>query len=560
MTLKSSKIWNFDNTVKPQNILELLKKRGVDEIEKFLNPSLSDIPNFQSLYNSKKAATEIIEAVKQGKKLFIHGDFDSDGVCATAILWECIYNEVSEKLGVKADIKPYIPSRVDEGYGLSESSLDAMISEGAQLIITVDCGIRDRERIEKYINEKGVSIIVTDHHEPPKNIESAQYTIVHPMFPEHEYPFQKICGSTVAFLLANALRDEVGLDSKITENSKGLDLVGIATVTDLMPLLDINRTLVKYSINQIKKNTRFGLKSLLNIASVPVETLDAYHFGFVIGPRLNASGRMGHAMDALRLIVSPNIFKANEFGAKLQNLNLKRQESTFELLNQAETLLEEFKDEKLIFIHGSGWHEGVIGLVAGKIFEKTGKPTIIATTTEKEIKASARSISTFNITKALEVHSEYLVKYGGHAQAAGFTIKPECIDNFKESILKYAKENISDSELQSSLDIDIDACISDITLELHENIEKLKPFGYGNTKPLICIQNSEVTDKRTMSEGKHMKLKLTNDGNEISVLMFNCTEDIPNIETGNTIDVVGNISINEWNGNTSTEMIIKEWK
>lgn len=560
MTLESRKKWSIENSVTPNNYLELLNIRDVKDTEKFLNPSLKEIPSFKKLFNSQKAAKEIVKAIQEGKKLYIHGDFDSDGVCATAILWECIYYEISKELGVEPNVYPYIPSRVDEGYGLSEQSLDKMIADGAQLIITVDCGIRDRDRIEKYIKEKDISIIVTDHHEPPVEIESAKFTVVHPMFPNHEYPYAKISGSAVSFLLTLALRDEVGLDSNIEKNSVGLDLVGISTVTDLMPLIDINRIFVKYSLDQVKENPRPGLKALLELASVPLDTLDSYHYGFVVGPRLNAAGRVGHAMDALRLLVSRNSQQTREYSSKLHNLNLKRQESTYELLNQVEAILPDFENEKLIFIHGTNWHEGIIGLVAGKIFEKTGKPTIIATTTEKEIKASARSIKEFNITEVLEKHSEYLIKYGGHAQAAGFTVIPEQIDNLKMSLLSYAQEHITDDMLLNYVKVDIVSDLNTLDLDFHEKIETFKPFGFGNPKPLILIENLEIYEKKSISEGKHLKLVCGNNGLRINLVLFNCDADVEKLNEGDIIDVVGHTTVNSWNNKKNLEFQVKQWR
>lgn len=564
MTLLSKKNWIYDDIgidITDSNALleYLLFQRGVKDKESFFTPELKNIPTFEKLYNSTKAAKEIVKAVKEKKKIFIHGDFDADGVSATAILWEFIYKELSQHLKIPVEVKPYIPSRVDEGYGLSESSIDAMRKEGARLIITVDCGIRDKDIIEKYAKE-GLEIIVTDHHEPPHDFIDPTYTVVHPMYPGHEYPFQKICGSTVSFLLTQAIRCEIGHDYDINENTPGLDLVALATVTDMMPLIDVNRVFVKYGLGQMIKTPRLGIRALFNLAQVDISKLDSYHFGFVLGPRINAAGRIGHAMDALRLVLSPNEKSALEYSSQLHNLNLRRQDNTQEALKVAQTQLGEFENDKLIFLVGEGWHEGIIGLVASKIFEKTGKPTIVATILENEIKASARSIPDFNITHALDHHSKYLVKYGGHAQAAGLVIKKEMLSEFKTSIIQFANETIAEEALMLGTKVDLKLNAEQISYELYKTIDQLKPYGFGNMKPVVELDNVVVYEKKTLSGGKHLKLKVRQGNYEISLLMFGCDEDIELINEGDNLSVIGYLSLNEWNNKVDVEIQVKGYK
>lgn len=563
MIYKSTKKWIYNNSIDISDTNEILKylllKRDVVEKDKFLNPELSDIPNFGKLYNSSKAAKQIVKAVKDGKKIFIHGDFDTDGVCATAILWEYLYKELSKTLNSDIDVKPYIPSRVDEGYGLSESSIEAMLSDGAQMIITVDCGIRDKDIIEKYIKQ-GLETIVTDHHEPPKEFKTPKYTIVHPMYPEHEYPYQKVCGSTVSYLLTNAIRNEVGENFEISEDSKGLDLVALATVTDLMPLIDVNRIFVKYGLEQMSKNPRLGIKHLLSLAQVKTETLESYHLGFVIGPRLNAAGRIGHAMDALRLVLAPNEKAALEYSSQLHNLNLKRQDNTQEILSYVYSKLPEFENDKLIFLIGDNWHEGIIGLVASKVFDRTGKPTIVATKTEKEIKASARSIPDFNITNALDIHSEYLMKYGGHSQAAGMTIKDDKVDEFNKKITEYANEKITNEQLTLGIEIDLKLGLKDLSYELYKTLDMLKPYGYGNSKPLVEIDDVVINKKYNMSNGKHTKLTISQGEFQTNILFFNSEDDINELNEGDSMSVIGYLSLNTWNDNINVEIQGKGFK
>lgn len=555
MTLESTKKWILRKT--SGTVVErIAKARGIEDVEKFLNPSVKDIPPFTKLFNSKGAAKKIVRAVKEGKKIFVHGDYDADGVCATAILWEFLFFDLAKHLGIKVDATPYIPDRVDEGYGLSEQSIKAIKDLGAHLLISVDCGIRDRDRIEKNIS-KEFDVIVTDHHEVPKKIKSAKYTIVHQLFPEHEYPYPKVCAAYISFLLVCAIKKEIGMEYKITSDTKGLDLVAIATVTDMMPLFDANRVVVAFGLLQLRRNSRIGITAISRLAEIDINKLDSYHLGFVIGPRINAAGRIGKAMDALRLVLARNQKSALEYSSTLFNRNLQRQASTTEILLQVEALLPEFENEKIIFISGQGWHEGVIGIAAGKLYERFGKPIVITTFNGKEIKGSARSTPTFNITSAIEKYSEHLTKYGGHTQAAGFTTNPEHLDEFRKKLVAFANKNISIDVLEQHIDIDLKIEETEITKDTYNDIEKFQPFGYEHPRPIIQIEKVVVKNNYVLSNGKH--LKVLSDKN-VTYLLFNADEDVKKIKNNDVIDVVGNISINSWNGKEDIQFQVKEWK
>jgi single-stranded-DNA-specific exonuclease len=491
--------------------------------------------------------------VEEKKKIFIHGDYDADGICATALLWEYLYREL------EADVTPYIPSRIDEGYGLSKESLEAMIEEGAQLIITVDCGIRDRKLIEKYIKEKKAEIIVTDHHEPPKDIIKAKYNIVHQLYPEKEFPERNISGSAIAFFLTQAIKEENGEDTKITIDTPGLDLVALSTVTDLMPLIGINRVFVKYGLEVMQKGNRLGIKTLCNVAQVKLDQLESYHLGFVIGPRINAAGRIGEPMDALRLLLTNNSKKALSYAMKLDRTNLERQSITETLLNSAREVVS--IDDNLIFVHGENWHEGIIGLVAGKLLEEFGKPVVVSTTSNGETKGSARSISKFNITEAIEKYADKLEKYGGHAQAAGFTVAEGKLEEFKKELIAHANEILTKEDLTQTLEIDLEMSPVKLNLENAQILEALKPYGFGNPRPNVAITNVEVTEKKTMgSDNQHLKLTVSKDNQFCEIVMFYSKEDIEEILEGSTYDFAGSVGVNEWNGNKSAQFIANEWR
>lgn len=576
MTYESRKNWTLPEKVSAAKlakykglspkVAQLLHSRGITpkQSEAFLNPSLSQIPDYTHLHNAKEAALQIIEAGKASKQIFIHGDFDADGVCATSILWEFLYREMPKVVGADVKVLPYIPDRISEGYGLSTASVDTMIERGAELIITVDCGVRDKELINSYRKSHGVEFIVTDHHQPPDDLEKKlNYTVVHQMYPGDEYPELSICGSTIALLLVQALRAELGMEHEFNENTRGIDLAGLATVTDMMPLTGVNRVLVKFALDQMRKGTRVGLVQLCSIAKVELKALEAYHFGFVLGPRINASGRIGSAIEAVKLLVTENTETARNNSRALNSLNFERQQLTEDIMHAARGRIEaELKEDKLIFLDGENWPEGIVGLVAGKIQEAYGRPTVVVTVKEGEIRGSARSLKGFNITDAIEKFNEYLEKYGGHEQAAGFSVKLGKLDDFRDALVKYANENIDSDSLIPELGVDLIVDTEDMTVDLVNELAKLEPFGYGNRKPVMMLGNVVVFDKFIMgSGGNHMKLKVKGDGIGFgTAIMFDCAEDIEKLQTDDVIDIVGNLGINEWNGNVDVQFLVKEWR
>lgn len=559
MTYESNKKWIEPDKRNSDLISDLLKLRNIEDREQFLNPSLDQIHDAALLSDSKTAAKQIKEAIEHDQQIVIHGDFDSDGICATALLWEFLYKEISGHLDKDIKCLPYIPDRVDEGYGLSESSIDAMKAQGAELIITVDCGIRDKELIQKYQTED-LQFIVTDHHQPPADIlENLDYTVVHQMYPGKEYPFQEISGTAVVWLLIQVLREEFGLEA-IPE--RGLDLVALSTVTDIMPLRDVNRVFVALGLKQMRNETRPGLSALAKVAKINPKEIEAYHLGFVIGPRINAAGRIGDPIEALRLLVSDNSQNGLKRAAKLNALNSKRQSMTEEILEESRNQLSQIEDDLLYFINGDGWAEGIIGLVAGKITEEFGRPTIVATVNENEARGSARSFGGLNITAALDQFADNLLKYGGHAQAAGFSLDPSKLEEFKKQLVGYVNENFTEEDFIQEIKPDLIADSGDLTVELADKLDLLKPFGYGNKTPLLMLKQMVITNIFPMGADKN-HVKLTLKGNDIgftTAIMFNCKEDIAKLQLDDVIDLLGNISINEWNGNRDVQFMIKEWR
>jgi len=558
MTLESKKKWILPKNDKGSFLERLLEGREISDTEKFLNPNISVLENFSSLYDVESASKTILKAVKEGKKIYIYGDFDADGICATALLWKFLYKDLAEFLDIKIDVLPYIPDRGEQGYGLTESSLDDIKGQGGEFVITVDCGIRDLELIKEY---KDISFIITDHHQPPEDFNTKhKYPIVHQMYPKHEYSNQKICGTTIVFFLIQQIKKEVGMEYEITEDTEGLDLVALATVTDIMPLVEENRVLVNFGLKQINKNPRVGIEKLCEVSKVEPKDIDTYHLGFLIGPRINVAGRIGDPLKAVKLLISQDPKLCTDIAYELNDLNFRRQEMTKEALEKSEKEVE--KEDRILIYFNEDIHEGIVGLVAGKLQERLHIPTLVITKLNEELRGSARSILGFNVTQALEESSEFLDRFGGHAQAAGFSLKEKNLKKFIKKMQEIAKRDITDEMLISELKIDMVISTEDISYDLLNAINKLKPYGYGNSKPKLMMSSLEVISKRILGKGKnHMKLEIKGEvGNIISMILFRCEEDITKIKIGDIIDVVGSIYLNSWMGKDSLEFQVKEWK
>ena len=410
--------------------------------------------------------------------------------------------------------------------------------------------------------EKGLQFVITDHHQPSGDLEEKlDFTLVHPMYPKHEYPYTQVCGTYVTFLLIQSIKSQLGIDTEIKEDTQGLDLVAMATVTDLMPLLDVNRVVVKYGIKQIKEGKRTGLRELVNISGIDVKELDSYHLGYILGPRINAAGRIGSPLDAVKLLVSEKVDVCKHIAEILNETNFQRQHMTLEGLDEAEAIIGE-STEKLLFVVGDNWHEGIVGLIAGKLNEKYHRPVLVGTRNEEGIRGSARSIKGFNITQALSKCDKYLERYGGHELAAGFTVKVGKEKEFGKCIHKISENMITDDMLIKDLNIDLLLSSESINRGLVEELDILKPFGYGFSKPLIAITELIVFRKKIMGKlGNHMKLLCKGEGIDlITLVLFNCDTDSEIIKEDDKIDVIGGIGINSWNGNEDIQFLVKEWR
>lgn len=503
--------WNILS--KGENIIDvLLENRGIKSKKDFLDPKY---PDFKLDFG--KAILRIKKAIKNKEKIIVYGDYDADGICATAIMWEALRD-------AGADALPFIPSREKEGYGLSIEGLKDL---EAKLVITVDNGIVAHEAVE-FANSKGVDVIIIDHHEKPEKLPKA-YAIVHST---------KLCAAGLTYFVAKEIA------------KPSLELAAIATVTDLMSLTDINRAIVKYGLEELKDTKRVGLRALFEVAGL--EKIGTYEIGYMIGPRLNASGRIESALTALRLLCTNNKDKAMELAKTLNDTNKERQSMTEEMTIHAKSQTK--IEGKIIVVEHETYHSGVIGLIAGKLVEKYYLPAIVISKGEEVSKASARSILGFNIIEAIRSSEEMLINAGGHPMAAGFTIANDQISNFRLQILKYADKYITDDMLEKTLRIDMELELGQVNMGLFEEIKKMEPFGMGNPEPVFASKVVVQNVRTVGQEGKHLKLSV--DG--MDAIGFNFGYLAGKIKIGQIINLAYSIDLNIFNGKTSLQLKVRD--
>ena len=537
--------------LKEQELVEaLLENRGIKtkaEIEKFLSPKLSEVTTQAVKISSqglKKALARIKKAIKSKEKIIVFGDYDVDGICGTAILWETL-----NSLGANA--LPYIPSRFEEGYGLSEIGINNLKEKynDCSLIITVDNGIVANAAVD-FANKNKIDVIITDHHVPTKKLPKA-LAIVHTTL---------LCGTGVAYLLAQELKIK-NLKFKIDDDSH-LELVVLATIADLVPLTGANRVLVYYGLKKLRQTKRVGLLALINKTGIVKEEIGTYEIGHMLAPRLNAMGRLASAMDSLRLLCTSDRKKAEDFAELLNQTNLERQQFTQEALLHAKGKVEKEGLKSLIFIADESYQQGIVGLVAGRMVEEFYLPSIILSKGDKYSKASARSIKGFNIVEFLRSASDLLVDIGGHPMAAGFTVETAKIEELEKRLYESAQKLLTKETLERVLRIDCELDSALINHETYALIQSLAPFGMANPEPTFLTKGFTIADIRAAGkEGRHLKIRfrIANSGVMINAIAFGMGE--KNIlKIGDKVDAVYTLESNNWGNSKNIELKIKDLK
>jgi len=518
------------------DVLEtLLINRGIKTKkarEEFLNP-----PSPKFKLDLSHAYALVRSVIKNKEKIVVYGDYDADGICATAIIWEWLKN-----LG--ADVLPYLPTREKDGYGLS---IEGIKNIDAKLIITVDNGITAHEAVN-FANSKKIDVIILDHHQKPASLSGGPKKL-----PKAKAIIwtDKLCASGIAYFVAKTSVSTMNYELRATNS--WLELAAIATITDLLPLTGINRSIVKYGLESLNQTSRVGLKALFEAAGI--EKITPYEIGYMIGPRLNASGRIDSALTALRLLCTHNKEKAREYVQILNQLNKERQEMTEEMTIHAKQKVESRKQkEKIIIIDHESYHQGVIGLVAGKLVDQFYLPAIVIAKGQEVSKASARSIFGFNIIEAIRSCESLLINAGGHPMAAGFSIETNKISNFKFQISNYAQRNISADTLRRSLKIDRILELQEINMNLYQQIVQMAPFGMGNPEPVFA-SSGIIQNLRTVgAEGKHLKLAI----DDFDAIFFNGGHFLPQLKIGQKIKLAYSLALDTFNGNNKLQLKVRD--
>jgi len=538
------KKWEILKKQKSGNIVtELLSLRGViseEQQKEFFEPmhplniKLSDVGLNE--IEIKKAKKRIQAAIKNNETIIVFGDYDADGITAAAILWETLYQ-------VSAKVTPYIPDRFEEGYGISTETLSYLKTKHKKLglIITVDTGIVAFEAAEK-AKKLGIDLIITDHHEPDQK-KPKVHALVHST---------QISGSAVSWFLAREFADK----------NQAEDLLGLAalgTVADQLALKGVNRAIVKHGLESLKKTQRPGLLALCQNASVDPCDIDTYIINFILAPRINAMGRLEHAIDSLRLLCTKNQAQAKAQAELLEKTNLKRREIVDEALGHARQAAVSQKKNNIIVVSHEQYHEGVIGLIASKLSETYSLPAIVFSKGENISKASARSIPGFNLIQSIRKLDKFLLTGGGHEMAAGFSIDTANLEIFKSEIQKIANAQISQEMKLKKLVIDLELGFSDLDWNLAEMLDKFEPTGFGNFKPVFVTRSVKVSSfKQVGSEGKHLSLTFKKDDREYRGIAFGFGAAAEILKEGDVLDIAYNFEKNVWNGHENLQLKIRD--
>ena len=539
-----------------------IRKIKKEDINLFLNPSIKEsLPNPNILKDMNKATNHVVELIKKRKTFGIFGDYDVDGASSTALLGNYFKS-------IKHPFKIYIPDRKKEGYGPSKKSFDILIKEKVDLIFTVDCGTLSFEPIE-YAKSKNVDVIVLDHHQSEINLPNA-HSIINPNRLDDTSKLNYLCAAGVCFMFLVSINRKLReinwfKEKKIDEPDliDFLDLVSLGTICDVVPLTGLNRAIVKQGLKVLKLKKNPGIKMLMNLCRIESKPT-TYHLGYVLGPRINAGGRVGKCSHGANLLLETNASEIFKIASELEQFNNERKILEKELLNYALISAQDKVADPVIIIDGSNWHEGVIGIIASRIKDKYNKPTIIISKTGDIGKASARSIVGFDIGMNIlsAVQDKILLKGGGHKMAGGFTIKMKNLSKFKDFLFKRMKKFNEKNTSEKQILLDAELSPSTINLDFFDKINYLSPFGSGNPEPKFSIENIKKINSRIVGNQHIKSILLGKDGSKIEAVAFNAVDNpvgqyLLNTN-GNFFSIAGKLSLNEWKGKKNVEFIIDD--
>jgi single-stranded-DNA-specific exonuclease len=523
----------------------VLVRRGYgapEEARAFLDAALPEHDPFL-LGDVEAACAAVRAAIADGKRICVHGDYDVDGICATALAVT-----VLRELGAEVDW--HLPSRFEEGYGLSGETLARLAGDECSLVLTVDCGITAVDEVAQ-ARDLGLEVVVTDHHRPGEALPDCPVVATRPS----SYPFPELCGTGVVYKLLQALGAE-GLE-------RHLDVVALATVADVVPLVNENRGLVVEGLRRLARTAKPGLRALMEAARVDPAVVDAGAIAFRLAPRINAAGRLGHPRAALDLLVTDSADEAKRLAGELESLNRDRQSVEQRILREALTQIEEWPETKrrhrAYVVAGAAWHRGVIGIVASRLVERFHRPVVlIAGSDEGEWTGSGRSIPAFDLHAALGACSGLLGRWGGHRAAAGLSIRPDDVDAFADAFATHAHGVLAEEDLARVTRVDAVVNGRELTLDLSRELERLAPFGLGNPGVTLLALGCELGELGVVGDGKHLKLAVVADGVRSGAIAFGLGTRLDSYRRPGRYDVAFKLAANHWNGTVAPQLVVKE--
>ncbi len=549
----------------------LLVQRGVttfEEARTFFRPQLTDLHDPFLMKDMDKAVERINRAIKNHEGIMVYGDYDVDGTSAVALVYSFL-KSICKKLIF------YIPDRYNEGYGISYQGIDTAKKHGVKLIIALDCGIKAVEKVE-YANKLGIDFIIGDHHRPGDKLPDA-CAVLDPKRPDCDYPYKELSGCGVGFKLTQALAQSMRINKeKVYAN---LDLVAVSIAADIVPITGENRVLAFYGLHQINENPRAGIYSILKSAGLEnTDDSSARFFSrditvsdlvFIVGPRINAAGRIESATSSVKLLITNNSDYADKLGSEINILNNTRRDLDSSITEEAIRTIEsdsKYKNRKTTVIYKKDWHKGVIGIVASRLIDHFYKPTIVLTFSDGLITGSARSIKNFDIYDAIDSCSDILEHFGGHTYAAGLALKPENLDKFIERFEAYAQEHLTDEMMVPEIEIDEELFFDEINFKFYRILRQFAPFGPGNLSPLFVSNNvidtgfAKVVGKNGQNHLKFEAVHTNHSGNPIKAIAFNLGEHYKEMSKGKSFKICYHLDENNWLGNISLQLRVKDIK
>lgn len=535
-------------------IAQLLAQRGVnsfDEAKTFFRPDWAQLHDPFLMQDMAVAVNRIITAMEKNENVMVYGDYDVDGTTSVALVYSYLKNKIE-------NLKPYIPDRYKEGYGISISGINSAKQEGISLIIALDCGIKANEQIA-YANDLGIDFVICDHHLPSKILPEA-VAVLDPKRSDCTYPFKELCGCGIGFKLIQALQKRLELPEE--DLFSYLDLVATAIAADIVPIIGENRILAFLGIEQLNQNPRIGFEFFLKTIKKPLSVNDLV---FVIAPRINAAGRMDHGLNAVQLLAATDAAKAIPIARSIEFYNSERRATDERITQEAlqQIILNEQKESFSTVVFHPSWHKGVIGIVASRLIETYYRPTVVLTESEGLLSGSVRSVRGFDVYKALESCEEFMIQFGGHKYAAGLTLKPEQLDGFREAIEVYVRENILPEQRIPSLTYDMVLGFQEINHKLLRILSQMGPFGPKNMRPVFVTHNcKDLGGTRLVGKSQeHIKLEITDSsGIKIQGIAFGMGVHLITIKNQIPFSVLYTLEENQYNGIISLQLKVKDLK